>query len=309
MPESAKRQPARDEAGVRRRVLVVYNPTAGGSTRPRFDRVLEHLSRLGATVTVRETMDRGDAERIAANASSGTFDIVVAAGGDGTINEVVNGLVGSDLPLAIVPLGTANVLAAEIGMPLRARRIARAIVRGEVRSVHVGSVNGRRFLMMAGVGFDAHVVANVDPRLKRAFGKLAYVVETLVGLFRFPYRHYRVIIDGTPHDAASVVIANSHYYGGRFTCAPQARLDDPALHVCLFERSGPWSVLRYGWGLVAGRLHRLRDVRVIAGSGIRIEGATGEPVQCDGDITGKLPLVARADAARMNLVVGAAAAS
>jgi len=301
--------PVHSSANLRRRVLVIRNPTAGGSTRRRFGRVLEHLARFGATVTVRETTCRGDAEQIAASASSDTFDVVVAAGGDGTINEVANGLAGKDLPLAIVPLGTANVLAAEIGMPLRARRIARAIACGDVRSVHVGMVNGRRFLMMAGVGFDAHVVGNVNPRLKRAFGKLAYVIETLVGLFRFPYRRYRVTIDGTAHDAASVVIANGHYYGGRFTCAPQARLDDPALHVCLFERSGPLSVLRYGWGLVAGRLHRLRDVRVVAGSGVRVEGSTGEPIQCDGDITGNLPLVAEGDAARMYLVFGATAAS
>ena len=302
-------QPIRSSANLRRRVLVIHNPTAGGSIRPRFGRVLEHLAQFGVTVTVRETTCRGDAERMAANASSDMFDVVVAAGGDGTINEVANGLAGNDLPLAIVPLGTANVLAAEIGMPLSARRIARAIACGEARSVHVGTVNGRHFLMMAGVGFDAHVVANVNPRLKRAFGKLAYVVETLVGLFRFPYRRYRVTIDGATHDAASVVIANGHYYAGRFTCAPQARLDDPALHVCLFERSGPFSVLRYGWGLVAGRLHRLRDVRVVSGYGVRIEGATGEPVQCDGDITGKLPLVARGDAARVNLVFGGSAAS
>ena len=168
--------PVHSSANLRRRVLVIRNPTAGGSTRPRFGRVLEHLARFGATVTVRETTCRGDAEQIAASASSDTFD-VVAAGGDGTINEVANGLAGKDLPLAIVPLGTANVLAVEIGMPLRARRIARAIACGDVRSVHVGMVNGRRFLMMAGVGFDAHVVANVNPRLKRAFGKLAYVIE------------------------------------------------------------------------------------------------------------------------------------
>jgi diacylglycerol kinase family enzyme len=188
---------------------------------------------------------------------------------------------------------------------MTSRGIARTLVFGPERRVNVGLVNGRRFLMMAGVGFDAHVVARVSPRVKRLLGRMTYVFELLQGLFRFPYRRYRVTIDGRSWDAASVVVANGHFYGGRFTVAPQARLDDPHLDVCLFLGSGPWNVVRYGLALLLGRLDRLADVCVVRGSEIVIDGAAGEPVQCDGDVVARLPLVARPSGLHQLLVTGA----
>ena len=286
----------------RRRILIIHNPVAGNRAGDTLNRMIGHLSALGAVVTVRDTRGRGDAESMARSASPADFDVVVAAGGDGTINEVANGLADGDLPLAILPMGTANVLAAEIRWPTSSRAIARAIVEGEARSVHMGLANGRRFVMMAGIGFDAHVVAHINPWLKRAIGRFAYVIETLACLFRYPYRRYRVTVDGVRYDPASVVVANGHYYGGRFTCAPEARLDDDALHVCLFLGSGPVNVLRYALFLVLGRLHRLRDVIVVRATSIVVEGVSGEPVQCDGDVCGGLPLRIDARRARLRLV-------
>jgi diacylglycerol kinase (ATP) len=105
------------------------------------------------------------------------------------------------------------------------------------------------------------------------------------------------------HDAASVVIANGRYYGGRFTCAPDAALDDADLHVCLFLAGGRWSALRYGIALVCGRLHRRSDVRIVRGREIRVTGAAGEPVQCDGDVVTTLPLVVRASGETLRLIV------
>ncbi len=292
---------------LRRRVLVIHNPVAGFFSARRFDRVLRHLAAFGAEVTVWPTSCRGDAERLASRASAERYDVVAAAGGDGTINEVVNGLDDADLPLAVIPLGTANVLAAEIHMPRRSRSIARTILSGPLLPVSLGLANGRRFVMMAGVGFDAHLVAHIDPKAKRLLGRLVYLIELLVGLFRFPYRRYQVRIDGRRYEAASVVIANGHYYGGRFTCAPEADLRDASLDVCLFLRSGAWNVLRYGCALALGRLRRLDDFRVVRGQRITIEGVKGEPVQCDGDIAGSLPLSIRPEDRRLALVVAASA--
>ncbi len=287
----------------RRRALIIYNPVAGYLPGRRLARVCQSLSWLGVRETIRETAYRGDAEAFAVAASSKDFDVVVAAGGDGTINEVANGLAGGPLPLAIIPLGTANVLAAEIDLPRSVSAIARTIAAGETRRVHLGLANGRRFLMMAGLGFDAHVVAHVDRRVKQAVGKFAYVMQTAISAFTFPAPGYRVTIDGTVHVAASVVIANGRRYGGPYACAPDARIDVPEFHVCLFKNSGPLSVARYGAALMTRGLHRLPDFVIVPGAHVMVEGPDGEPIQCDGDIATALPLEASIGGDTLNLVM------
>lgn len=300
---SRRRTPKDETSPFRRRALIIYNPVAGYFPGRRLARVCQSLSWLGVQETIRETAYRGDAEAFAAAASSRDFDVVVAAGGDGTINEVANGLAGSHLPLAIIPLGTANVLAAEIDLPRNVSAIARTIAAGESRPVQLGNVNGRRFLMMAGLGFDAHVVANVNGAIKQAVGKVAYVVQTAVSAFTFPASAYRVTIDGVSYEAASVVIANGRRYGGSYTCAPDARIEVPELHVCLFNSSGPLSVARYSAALMIGKLHRLSDMKIVRGSHVVVEGPKGEPVQCDGDIATTLPLSASIGGDMLNLVM------
>ena len=272
-----------------RRLLVIFNPTAGARRRRRFEAVLAELRRLGCEVTVRPTGDRGDAEQLAASADPNRYDVVVVAGGDGTVNEVINGLAGARLPLAIVPLGTANVLAAEIGMATDARTVARTIALGRPRPISVGVANGRRFLLMAGTGFDAHVVQHVDLALKRRIGKAAYALQILRQLRRFAFPEYTVTIDGASWKAASVLVANAHFYGGRFVCAPEARMDSPVLHVCLFERAGRWYVAAYALALLLGFLHRMPGYRILPAKHIEIRHPDGAAIQSDGDFVGLTP--------------------
>jgi diacylglycerol kinase (ATP) len=290
--------PARPPIDAAPRILVIYNPTAGGRRRRFLDAVLDQLARCDAQVVLRATTRRGDAERFASEASIEAFDRLVIAGGDGTINEAINGLVDRRLPVAIIPLGTANVLAAELALPAHAVRLAETIVKGDPRDVVIGRVNGHAFTMMAGIGFDAHVVANVSLALKRRTGKFAYVAETLVQLWRYRRAYYDVVVDGRRHRAASAIIAKGHFYGGRFVCAPDARLEAPEFHVCLFGRAGRWHVVRYATALLLGRLHRLRDVTIVPARTVEIAGPAGEPVQGDGDTVARLP-------ARMEVASGA----
>jgi len=272
-----------------RRVLVIHNPTAGWRRRRRFERVLAALIGEGLDIRVRRTTKRGDAEVFAAEATAAEFDVVAIAGGDGTINEAVNGLTDPNLALAVIPLGTANVLAHEIGLGGAPADIARTIAIGEPRAISVGVVNGRKFVMMVGFGFDAFVIASIRPRLKRVLGKTAYVLTTLWALFRFKFPRYRVTVDGKTFDVASAVIANGHYYGGTFVCAPEARLWDPTLHVCLFLGGGAWRTLQYAAALTLGRLDRLSDVVVVPANVIEVEPVDRGPVQGDGDVLAHLP--------------------
>jgi len=284
------------ESRPRRRFLVIHNPVAGGRRALRLRSAVEALTqRYGAEVTVQTTAARGDAEAMARVLAPGAFDAVVVAGGDGTINEAINGLAArgaqaADIPLGLVPLGTANVLVHELGLPLDAGGIADALAVGGVMPIHLGVANGRCFAMMAGAGLDARVVAGVSSRLKRLIGKGAYVAETLVQLANLDDRRYRVTIDGTSWEVASVIAAKGHFYGGRFVCAPAACLSEARLHVCLFERSGRWNAARYILGMTAGRLTRFPDVRIVPAERLIVTGPEGEPVQGDGDVIAHLPV-------------------
>jgi YegS/Rv2252/BmrU family lipid kinase len=284
---TVQRKPPAD----RRRILVIYNPAAGRSRRQRLDAVVAGLQAAGCDVLLRATTRRGDAEAFARESRMQDHDVLLAAGGDGTINEVVNGLTAAAPPLALCPMGTANVLAAEIGLMVAPEAIVHAVLHGTVREIWPGDANGRHFLMMAGVGFDAEVVAGIAPRLKRALGKGAYVVETLRQLVRYRYPRFRVVIDGVAHDAASAIIANGRFYAGRYVVAPQARLETPAFQVCLFRAGGPLAVLWYGTALLLDLVPRLPGVTLVSGARVEVSGPPG-PVQGDGDIIATLPLTA-----------------
>lgn len=285
-----------------RRVLVVVNPLMAWRRRRLLAEVLRQLDGLAAAIEVREARYPGDAEALAREAR-GRHDVIVAAGGDGTVNEIVNGLAGAGMPLALLPLGTANVLAAEIGLPARPRRLAELIARGRPRPVHLGRVDGRRFVMMAGVGLDAHAVAAVASTLKRLAGKPAYGVALLWQLLRYPCPLREVSVDGAVWRAAAVIVANGHFYAGRFVCAPGARLEVPGFHVCLFLSPGRWRAVRYGVALLLGRLHRLADYRVVEARRVVIQGPPGEPVQADGDVVAALPVEITVAPEPLNLIM------
>ena len=281
-----------DAATLRRRVLVIYNPAAGKSRQTRLTEVTTRLGGLGCAVTARETTQRGDAERFASAASADEFDVLVAAGGDGTINEVVNGLVagGSGLPLALVPLGTANVLALEIGLdPKDGESIARTIAFGPAHRVHLGIANGRHFVVMVGAGLDAHVVEGVNIALKRRAGKFAYVVESLRQAFGYDFPELRIRANGETYEGRMAVACKGRFYGGPFVAAPGARLDQPKLEVCILSKAGVAGMMRYGLALPMNKLASLPDVTHVLADKIVILGPRGAPLQGDGDIVARLP--------------------
>lgn len=216
---------------------------------------------------------------------------MVAAGGDGTLHEVLNGLGPDAPPLAILPLGTANVLAAEIGLPPSLEGVVAIIAAGHTRAFWPGTVNGRRFALMAGIGFDAEVVAAVSARWKRHFGRYAYVAEVMAVLARGSPRSYRLEADGCGFDATAVVVTRSRFYGGPFLLAPNASLFAPELHLCMARGGRRRDYLRYAASLVRGRLPDQPDVAILVARRIEISGPVGAPIQCDGNLVGRLPAV------------------
>jgi diacylglycerol kinase (ATP) len=277
---------------------VILNPQAGRRRRARrrLRRVLVELERLGCAVTVRATAVAGDAERLA-RAAGPEFDLIVAAGGDGTVHEVANGLVGAPRPLGVLPLGTANVLAHELGLPRRPRRLALLLAEGAPRPIWPGRIGDRLFLCMGGIGFDAAVVARVDPRLKRRLGRLAFAWAILGSLARHHRSEFTIGIDGAEHRAGAAVIAKTRFYAGGFVLAPAASAAGPLLHVVLFAPGPRRAVLRYLAAMALGRAYRASGVRVIPARMITLAEDGPWPVQADGELLAGSPLsVAIADA-------------
>jgi YegS/Rv2252/BmrU family lipid kinase len=252
--------------------------------------VVAALERRGCAVVERRAGPlKGDAERLAREAEA-DFDVVVAAGGDGTLNAVANGIAGTPRAVALLPLGTVNVLAREIGLPRRAERLAELIAAGPARPIWPGRVGGRLFLTMASSGFDAETVEAVNPRLKQYLGRLAFIWAIVACLWRYRARGLSVRVDGIDHRAAGVIAAKGRLYAGSYVIAPQANLAEPMLDLLLLQRSGRLAVLRSLAALLLGRIARLEDITWLRSRDAFISAAGALPVQADGEIVARLPV-------------------
>jgi len=225
---------------------------------------------------------------------------VCAAGGDGTINEVVTGLLhskGHHVPLGIIPLGTANVLANELGYGKTPKEWAQSLTRNNNHVVHVGEVQqtnskkeARAFICMAGIGFDAAVVASVSSPLKKKIGKGAYIWRSLQLMVGLNQTEYDIKIDGKDQGKATAVVAcNGRFYGGRFVLAPKAKITEGSLYFAVFYGKGLGSIIRLMVGLGMNRAHKLKGMRLIKGTKLEVTNGRGEPIQADGDNAANLP--------------------
>ncbi len=301
------------DRGDRPKCLIIYNPTAGRRRRRKLDAGMAKLRDMEISVALAETTGPGDSETMARDAEDGLTMIVVAAG-DGTINGAVNGLMARAAagrpvpPLGILPLGTANVLAGELGLPTQSEAAARVLATGRTARINLGRANGRYFSIMAGVGFDARVVERIDPSVKRLLGKGAYVLATLRELIELTPARFHVVADDAALDASAAVIASGHYYAGRFVLAPKASLVGSRLQICVFRRFGRWAVIRYLIAMALGLLPRLSDFMVVPAESATVTGIEGSPVQGDGDILAHLPLNAEIVPRAIEVIVPEASA-
>lgn len=281
-----------------RKAILISNPKTGRYASRRLPAIEEIHSLLcseGLEVELVATKGPGDATRIAADAARTGVSDVIVAGGDGTINEALQSLIGTTARLGILPRGTANVLACELGLPLDCRRAAGVIARGKTRRVHVGcaveetSGSKRYFLLMAGIGLDASVVRRVNPEIKKRFGKGAFWFTGLSSLADWKPKPFEIEVAGQTFTATFANIGKAASYGGNLTVTPRARIDQPDFEICIVETH---SRLRYLYllshamrsGFPSGR----RDVHFLRATHAR---ATGEvAVQVDGELIGNLPM-------------------
>lgn len=276
------------------KVLVIYNPAAGGGRERALQRLHQALLARGAEVEIHRTTAPGDATEFLRSRVA-PVDVVVAVGGDGTTNEVINGL-AQGVPLAIMATGTANVLARELGLPSAPDKVAQLVVDGQTLTVWPGRLNGRRFLMWVGIGYDAWVVNATDLALKQRIGKGAYMVAMLSQIARYGRQRFRLTLDGRPYDCYSAIVANARYYGGSFILSREANITEPGLQVLLFQKPGRWTLIKCVLALLVGRMESMDGVQSLRVRTLEADAVDGEPLQADGDPAGLLPARVEVDA-------------
>ncbi|HSW39064.1 MAG TPA: diacylglycerol kinase family protein [Acidobacteriota bacterium] len=275
------------------RLSIIVNPVAGGGRAlKKIRHYIRHWTHPDWKVELMLTSRSNHAGELAAGLLDRPPDLLAVCGGDGTFNEVASGLSDPPFPLAILPGGTANVLARELGIPLDPVKALLIALRGKVRQVDLGEFgreSARKFILFTGIGFDAAAVCRVNPSLKDRLGMGAYVFAIIKCLHSYPFPEFSVTAGSKRFIATSCLACNARSYGGGLLFCPDADMEDGLLDVLVVEgihRLGLASLLFHAW---LGRaknpewVHRFRAKEII------IEGERSIPAQIDGEFLGVLP--------------------
>jgi diacylglycerol kinase (ATP) len=282
--------PSSHEPPTFQRALVIANPIAGRGRGARAAAELQRgLLALGLAAELVQTRGAGEARRAAADLAPG-FDLVVAVGGDGTLGEVLSGLVRPSLPVAVLPLGTANVLARDLGLPTDVPGLLRMVARGRVLSIDVAQVGERCSFLATSVGFDAMVVQALCEARRGPISKLSYVAPALRVLAGYRPPRLSVWLDGERLEGTygMALFSNCIHYGGVLRLCPGRVLDDGAFEVFLFASAG---ALDLAAGFARGLLGRLPGghCTLRRARHMRVESEAPCPYQVDGDAGGMTP--------------------
>ncbi|MGD2111425.1 MAG: diacylglycerol kinase family lipid kinase [Phycisphaerae bacterium] len=278
-----------------RRIAAIVNPVSGRTnTIPIVRQLATTVEAAGARFDWTATLEPGHATKLA-SALGPDVDALLIAGGDGTLNEVINGLDGRDLPCALLPTGTENLVARALGLSREIGAVARTLLGGKPRPFDVGIINGRRFLAVAGVGFDAECVLRMEEIRSGNINLLHYLgpIWRTFCTHRFPILH--VEADGSPvfEGRGLVLIGNVRRYGGGFLIHANARHDDGLLDVCAFPCSTRWELIKHAMRVVR-RWHIGRAGVVYRQcQHMKITSPDTVAVEVDGEFAGTLPLESR----------------
>ena len=291
---------------------MIFNPAARGNKARHFRR---HLDEIGGLSTLKATTAPGDARRLAAEAVGEGFDLIVAAGGDGTVNEVLNGL--GDAPdgfararLGVLPLGTVNVFARELKIPLRIERAWDVLQRGREMRIDLPCVeflaNGirqqRYFVQLAGAGFDARAIELMDWSHKKKIGPLAYVIAGFRALHE-PQPKIIVLAGGQNVTGEFVLVGNGRFYGGPVKIFPQADLCDGLLEICILPRLNWRTLIRFALGRLARRDPSVSVVKKFQAAKFDLAAETKTAFELDGEWVGHLPATFSVEREKLRVIV------
>ena len=296
-----------------RRICIIFNPSAKGGKAVRFRR---QMLEFESECAFKPTTQAGAGELLAAEAVREGFETIVAAGGDGTVNEVLNGIANEPegfrrARLAVLPIGTVNVFAREMKVPLNLRRAWESIRAGDEQAIDLPWVDFRSgarrrcFAQLAGAGFDARAIELVRLDLKKRIGPLAYVVAGLKALRSKPCS-LTVRCDGESLRGDFVIVGNGKLYGGPVPICPEANNTDGQLDICLFPRTTLAGIARHVAACLSPRLRNWSPAVMRQASALEIEGEEGVPLELDGDLAGRIPARCSIEPRGLRVVVPAA---
>jgi YegS/Rv2252/BmrU family lipid kinase len=287
------------------RASVILNPNAGpGDFHRLLKQAISRLEEWGWQVDLVETAKQGDGIDLAERAAKEGYDVAIAVGGDGTINEVVNGLAGSQTALAVIPAGTGNVFATDAGIPIwnplrpfAVRAAAEIINSGQMRRLDLGRVrlsNGKQryFFMWCGVGFDAAVTREISSDDTRRLGLIAWAIAGMMVAVKFMGYSGHVQVDGEKERKRILwaVVSNGQLYGRLWRIAPHAKMDDGHLDLTVFEGYSVLSTLRHFLSLTFARSARDPTIHQYVGDSIFIRARKPLPVHVDAELFGNTPI-------------------
>jgi len=272
------------------RIVAIVNPVSGAGMNPqvatrRVTMIQESLAQHQLAATTHVTERSGHARELAQRAVADHADLVIAWGGDGTVNEVGTSLAGTSTVLGLVPAGSGNGLAGGLGIPKDPRAALSRVIAGNTRKVDVGLLNDLPFFNVAGIGFDAHIARLFNERPRGRRGRWPYVVISISEGVRYVGQHYRITLDGQLHLCRALLIAfaNGQEYGMGMQIAPGAKLDDGLLEACVVEDRSVLARFRDARHLALGSVHRAPKMLVQAVRTATIEGEGEMPFHLDGE--------------------------
>ena len=291
---------------------MIFNPAARGDKARRFRRQLDVI---GAHCAFKATTAPNDARRLAAEAVVEGFDLIVAAGGDGTINEVINGL--GDAPdgfararLGVLPLGTVNVFARELKLPLRAERAWGVLQTGRELKIDLpraeffanGTPQKRYFCQLAGAGLDARAIELVDWQHKKQVGPLAYVIAGLKAL-REKKPKITIRVNGQSATGELVLVGNGRFYGGSYALLPRADLCDGVLDLCVLSHADWWTLLRIAPGLLLRGKLPAGSAQAFSATAFELTSDVPAAFELDGEWVGALPVTFAIERQKLRVLV------
>ncbi|MBM2824451.1 MAG: Diacylglycerol kinase family lipid kinase [Dehalococcoidales bacterium] len=317
---------------------LIYNPYAGQVVvRHEIEEAVAFLSRYGWNVVCRETTEPKEATELARQAVLRGAKVVIAAGGDGTVNEVANGLLHTDVALGVLPVGTNNSWALQMGIPalnpwspgtsvvklvaeLEERitrpstsnyyrtvilKAAQVLIEGHTVAVDMGEVSGRYFLMWAGIGLDAAILENISPKEKKTLGSWAYLFTTIGTIGRGSSTDVQLILDGKVIKVSTqeIIVSNIQLYGGMLAIGAKARVNDAKLDVCIFKGDSFFDFIQHALKVLSHQHLGDSKIEYYQCSEIVVESAYAMPVHLDGEPFTKTPVTIRTVPSALNVIV------
>jgi len=304
--------------------LFLYNPAAGRF--PLSEKRLKALLRTLYDYGIRaETAITQPSQETSLNLEN--KDLLIVYGGDGTLHEAIPEAVKWQVPVALLPAGTTNVLARELGIPRDPERALSLVPRRKLLKIHLGwgdrrksgtgtqgpvpdflspispPQSGRYFHLMAGIGFDGEVISRTGQNLKKALGMVAYWLLAHVSLLKYPMTLFELTLEGEVHQGTFAVIGNARNYGGELHLTPKASVQENCLDVCLFTSRQRWRYLLYLWGVLSGRHLRYPDVLYRKVQHLKVSSDRPVPIQMDGELIGQSPMEFSSSSEGLEVVV------